>query len=200
MVDVLKSEYFSKADTFLLPLTGLKKIEPFEVNSYLFWNGNTIQDYKLTVVFHYTDYESFMKYCQNYLFLIWDPKGYLLESYDYENKTIFILDMSEWAMDIEQFLAGKYSKLNQKVKDIIFNYHKINKGVPTHIYAALYPKMKMSVLEGVTPIEYVSKHYEFNENVMFKLGEVGGIYDKFSETLLTDIDSLCQNDSKVGEV
>jgi hypothetical protein len=198
MIDVLKKDYFSKADAFMLPLTGVQNIEPFEVNSYLFWRDNSIHDYKLTVMFSYTDKDQFVKYCQNYLFPLWDRKGYVMESYDFPDRTVFVLDMSEWANDIEQFLAGKYSKLTQKVKDIVYAYHNSSTlGIPIYIYAILYPKKKMQVLEGMNAIEYVSRYYDFDEEAIYKLGEIGGTYTEIEETLLTEIDSLCQNDSNV---
>lgn len=191
MVPVLKDAYFSKADAFVLPLTGLQSIEPFEVNSYLFWRDHSIHDYKLTVVFNYENYSDFLDYCRNYLFPLWDKRAYILESYDFPERTVFVLDLSEWAFDIEKFLAGQYSKLNQKVKDTIFNFHNSTTlGIPIHIYAILYPKRKMQSLDGMTPIEYVSKHYEFNEEVLMKLGELGSLFDSKNETLLTEIDDL----------
>jgi hypothetical protein len=65
MIEVLKSEYWSKADAFLLPLTGLKKEQPYELNSYLFWKDYSVKDYKLILSFSYEDYETFVTWCRD---------------------------------------------------------------------------------------------------------------------------------------
>jgi hypothetical protein len=62
--------------------------------------------------------------------------------------------------------------------------------------AVLYPRFKMPELEGLNPIEYLVKHYEFNPAVLERLGEIGTPYESFMETLFTEIDSLCQDDRK----
>lgn len=205
MVQVIKNEYWSKADAFLLPLTGLQKNERYELNSYLFWERHSIEDYKLTLSFSYDDEYEFNEHCKTRIFPILDKKGYMLESYDVPGRSIFILDMSEWAMDIEMFLAGKYSQLTRQTKHIIEQFHTFNKDkIPIHIYAALHPLMKMSLLTDgntvLTPIEYVAKHYGFNLEVLQGIGEIGSLYDKGYETLYADVDSLCQNDMQIDEV
>ena len=94
MINVLKKENWS--DAFLLPLTGLKKDNDFEMRSHLFWNQYNIHDYKLILTFSCDDYAGLMKYCNSHVFRTLDKKGYLLENYDIQGRCIFILDMSEW--------------------------------------------------------------------------------------------------------
>lgn len=201
MINVLKSEYWSKADAFLLPLTGLQKNEQFELNSYLFWNDYSVEDYKLILSFSAEDQdEEFQKYYKRHLFKILDKKCCLVESYDIQGRSIFVLDMSEWAMDIEQFLAGKYSKFSSEVKELIQRFHTFNGSqIPIYIYSVLYPNKKMQLLDGLSPIEYVSRNYDFDLDTLKKLGEVGGKYNEMEETLLTDIEGLCQTDIQDSE-
>lgn len=205
MVQVIWKEYWSKADAFLLPLTGLQKHEQYELSSYLFWEGHSIEEYKLILTVAYDDKTTFQKWCEERLFKVLDKRGYLLETYDYPCRTVFVLDMSEWAMDIEMFLAGKYSQLTRKTKQIIENYHTYDgNNIPIHIYAALHPNMQMAKLTDgkvvLTPIEYVAKFYEFNLEEMKRIGEIAGVVEPGYETLYVDVDSICQSDMKTGEV
>lgn len=194
MVNVLKTEYWSRADSFLLPLTGLKKDGPFEMESYLFWNDYSIQDYRLIVSFSYEDYDKFMTYCRDAVFPSLDKKGYLVETHDIRDRSIFILDISEWALDIEMFLEGKYSKLSREAKEKIEEHHTFNKNkIPIHIYSVLYPNMKMKLLDNKSPIEYVAENYGISLVELEKIGEIGSLYDEMTETLLTDLDAFSQN-------
>jgi|SRR5687768_11843057 len=204
--------YWSKSDAFMLPLTGVQKDTEFPINSYLFWNKHSIEDYKLILCISYDQYEEFLGWCKNYLFPIMDKKGYLLESYDFEatderpKRTVFVLDISEWAMDIEQFLAGKYSMLTKGAKDIIQKFHTFGKSpnhrIPLQIYTTLFPNLKIADLKDdnkiLTPIEYAAKFYNWNIEDLQKIGEIGSIYDKMEETLITDVEEFCQSGSKVA--
>lgn len=185
MVNLLRKENWS--DAFLLPLTGLKKDNNFEMRSHLFWNEYNINDYKLILTFCCTDYSDLLQYCKTYVFPMLDKKGYLLENYDVDSTSIFILDMSEWAKDIEMFILGKYSKFSKEAKDLIERYHTFKKDkILVHIYAALYPNLKMDILDKRTPIEYAAAEYGLNYDDMKKIGEIGSIFDSIKETLSTE--------------
>lgn len=218
MVHVLKEEYFSKADSFILPLTGLPKTSIFTVRSFLFWEENSIEDFKLAVTYAYTDKQMFQGYCKQSVFPILDKNGYLIESYDFEKQsiliyatedhkkvlkekldfdylTVFVLDLSEWAMDITMFLAGRYSKLSKKAKSMADAFHtyfrKGQEKFPIHIEAILYPnniieavnKKDEPILGKLTPIEYVAKNYGLSLTDLQEIGELGSIYDISKETL-----------------
>lgn len=192
MIQVLKDKYFSKADTYILPLTGLPKSTHYSPKSYLFWEDYSIEDLQLIVVYSYVNKHEFINYCRKYIFPVLDRKCYLMESYDFEGKTVFVLDMSEWSMDIIQFLNGKYSKLSKEAKDRIESFHiyyvKDEPITPVHIYSTLYPskvidKEKGEPLGKMTPIEYVAKNWELNLPLLQQVGELGSIYDIKEETL-----------------
>lgn len=194
MVSVLKTEYWSRADAFLYPLTGLRRSEDYEMESYLFWNDYSIEDYRLIVTFRYNNYDKFLQWCKDGIFPSLDKRGYLVETYDIGDRSIFILDMSEWALDIDLFIQGKYSKFSKEAKEMIEKYHTFNKNkIPIHIYAVLYPTMKMKLLDNLSPIEYVAENYGISLIELEKLAEIGSLYDEMSETLLTDLDAFTQN-------
>jgi hypothetical protein len=192
MIDVLMTEYWSRADAFLLPLTGLSNEESFELKSYLFWNEYSIEDYKLIVSLSCENYEEMVAYCRRRVFPILDRNGYLVENYDVEGRSIFILDMSEWAMDIQMFLAGKYSRMSKEAKMKIEKFHRFDGNkIPIHIFAVLYPNMPMKLLDDMTPIQYISERYEMPLEVLERIGEVGSVFDRMSETILTDVSEIC---------
>lgn len=186
MIELLKSEYWSKSEAFLLPLTGLTRTQKYKLESYLFWENYSIEDYYLTIKFTYDNYDEFVDYCKRMVFPALDRSGYLVESYDFGNETVFVLNISEWAKDIEMFLIGKYSKMSRDAKDAIVEYHTFyDKGskIMIEIQAAIEPNIKYDVLEKMTPIEYVAENYGLPYEELKKGGEVGGIYNKEKETL-----------------
>lgn len=186
-IDILRPEYWSKSKAFLLPLTGLGRVQKYEVETFLFWDDYSIENYNLIVKFSYDDYDKFVDYCRKTIFPVWDKNGYLVESYDFGKETVFVLDISEWALDIQMFLAGKYSKMSREGKDIIQDYHVFyTKGKPQieiEISATLDPMRRHDILGKMNAIEYVAEHYGLPLPELQKLGEIGGIYDKESETL-----------------
>ncbi len=190
MIDVIKKvdkgQYWSKSETFLLPLVGLSKSQKYPIKTYLFWRDYSIENYHLIIKFSYSNYDEFLAYCNRIVFPILDKNLYVIECYDFENETIFILDISEWALDIEMFLKGKYSKFSKQAKDKIIKYHTyFDKGekLEIEISAVIEPNIKYGLLGGLTAIEYVADNYEIPLGELKKVGELGSIYDKEKETL-----------------
>lgn len=186
MVELLKSEYSSKSQSFLLPLTGLTRTQKYKLESYLFWEKYSIEDYYLIIKFTYDNYDEFIEYCKRVVFPILDRNGYLVESYDFDNQCVMILNLSEWALDIEMFLKGKYSKMSRDAKDTIYEYHTFfdrgNK-ILIDIKATLYPNANYDILDKMSAIEYVAENYGLPLEELKKIGEIGAIYDKEKETL-----------------
>ena len=171
----------------MLPLSGISKTQKYPIETYLFWDDYSIEDYNLMVKFTYDDYDEFIKYCKQVIFPIWDKNGYVIESHDFGKETVFILDISEWALDVQMFLAGKYSRFSKEAKEVIQEYHIFyTKGKPQieiEIAAILEPTRKHAILGDLNSIEYVSEYYGLPLPELQKLGEIGGIYNKEKETL-----------------
>src|SRR5262245_46397191 len=106
MIEVLKSTYWSKSQAFLLPLTGLSKTLQYPVKSYLFWDEYSIDNYQLILHWEYEDYDEFLSYCRKHVFPVLDKKGCLTEVFDGDGGSVFIVDISEWALDVEMFMKG----------------------------------------------------------------------------------------------
>lgn len=187
MIEVLKNGYWSKSEAFLLPLTGLSKTHKYPLKTYLFWDQYSIEDHYIMLKFQWDDYNEFLNYCRRAIFPILDRNGYLVESYDFNNESVLVLSISEWAFDIELFLKGKYSKLSRMAKDKITEFHTFyDKGpkILIDISICLDPNTKYPVLENLTAMEYVAKHYGLPLADLKEGGELGGIYDKKEETLI----------------
>lgn len=187
MVEILKSGYWSKSYAFLLPLTGISRTQKYPMTTYLFWEDYSIENYNLMVKFTYDNYGEFVEYCRKVIFPIWDRNGYIVESHDFDKATVFILDISEWASDIQMFLVGKYSRMSRDAKDTIQEFHIFyNKGeaqLEIEIAATLDPLKKHDILEGMNSLEYVAEYYGLPLPELQKLGEIGGIYNRKEESL-----------------
>lgn len=186
MVEIFKGEYWSKSDAFLLPFTGLTKTQKYEMKSYLFWNEYSIDNYQLIIKFSWVNYDEFLEYCKRIIFPVLDKNSYLIETHDFEGDTVFILDISEWALDIELFLKGKYSKFSRDAKEAIMDFHTYyDKGpkIDMEISVSLDPFVKYTILGDIPAIEYVAINYGLPIDHLKKVGELGGMYDKQIETL-----------------
>ena len=144
----------------------------------------------LIIKFKYDNYEEFVHYCRRIIFPVLDRNGYLTETYDFGHETIMILDISEWALDIEMFLKGKYSKMSKDAKELIVDFHTFYDNgakIMIEISASLDPNGKFGVLGNMSAIEYVAENYGLPLAELKKTGELGGIYDKEKETLLLKV-------------
>lgn len=204
MIEVLKNKYWSKSEAFLLPLTGLAKSQQYKLDSYLFWENYSIEDYFLIIKFTYDNYDNFVEHCRRTIFPILDKGGYAIESYDFGNQSVMVLNMDMWAKDIELFLQGKYSRFSDVAKKVITEYHTFydrgNK-IYIHIKSSLFPDVPLGALGDLTPIEYVAENYGLPLDELRKGGELGGIYNKELETLkglILDENQLRKEGSALG--
>lgn len=190
MIEIFKEHYWSKSEAFLFPLTGLPKTSKYHYSTYLFWNEYSIENYQLIVKFTWDDYDEFLKYCKVMVFPVLDVNGYLIESYDSENETIFVLDLSEWALDIELFLSGKYSKFSNEAKKKIEKFHTYMDKIPKiklHIAVVLAPNTEYEILGKMKAIDYAAKVYNLPLDELQRVGELGGKYQIEAETLELEV-------------
>lgn len=193
MIEILKDKYWSKSEAFLLPLTGLAKSQKYHLRTFLFWNEYSIEDYNLILKFSWDNYPDFVTHCRRVIFPVLDRNGYLVETYDFDKETVMVLNISEWALDVEMFLKGKYSKMSRDAKDTIQEFHTFyDKGpkIMIEISASLDPNDKCLILGNQTPIEYVADTYGLDLVELKKVGELGGIFDKEKETLVLNDEKI----------
>lgn len=189
MIEILKPEYIKKGDNFILPLTELSK--KLKINSYLFWEDYSIENYNLVI-----EVDEKEDVINEYVIPVLNKNNYIIECYEDLGKTYFILDLTEWYTDIEFILKGSYSKISGRAKVLFEKFHSMNNSAPiaVAIYGIIHPNVKLEVLDLKTPIDYIIEHYKFDEDLLRKVGEIGGIYKKEEETLNLKIntDKICQ--------
>ena len=54
-IEIFRSQYWSKSEAFLLPLTGISRILKYPFETFLFWDDYSIENYNLMVTFTYDD-------------------------------------------------------------------------------------------------------------------------------------------------
>lgn len=187
-VDLITREYRSKSDLFLLPLTGLPKNS--DIKSYMFWEDYSIDNFQLIL-----EIKNMLNKIPDIIQIL-DKNAPIIECYEDNKVMYFVVDLSEWALDIELILAGKYSKMSKAAKKTCENFHSLHGRNPIRasIYGIMYPNTELEVLGNKTPLEYLVTHYKIDEETVMKIGEIGSLYDKMAETLSKKLErnKICQ--------
>lgn len=187
MIEVIKKDYWSRSDAFLLPLTGIPRIPTVDIRSYLFWQDYSIHDYKLTVTVEHSDQFFLRRVCEERIYPGLEKNGIILEAHHEGDKEIYIVDVSQKADDVELFLKGKYSKISKESKELIEKYHMSDGDkISIYIYAVIHPFKNLSLLGNKSSIEYVAENYGFDYEELMKIGELGSVYKEKNETLYTE--------------
>jgi len=138
VINTLYDKYFQKSKIFLYPLLGIKRgtsVIPDE--TYLSWNKKyspedrkLICNYKIRTDLEYSDFE----------------KNVLLKHsrlYDYvkinDSNSVFIFDFSDLKNDWDYFTIGRYSKLDNKIKNKILDFFEKSSGNYVYVHSFLYP-------------------------------------------------------------
>lgn len=173
--------YFQKSKVFLYPLLGIKrgaKIVPSE--TYLAWNDTIkAEDMKLVCLYHPRN--------KDYDFLNYEKKVLLkhnrlheVKIIDLQNK-LFIFDFSDLKDDWNNFLEGKYSKLNPKVKGAIKGFFDVTSANYVYMSSYLHPD---------TFFEDYAECLGVDEEVLKSVGELCSKPDIEKETLIMKAASL----------
>jgi hypothetical protein len=187
MIELFRTEYWSKSQAFLLPLTGIPKSSGFEVTSYVRWNNYSLQQYNLIVKIEYGHrFEAFQEFFSEVISR--KETGFVTEVYDYEGFSVLIYDVSYWAADIRLFSKGKYSKMSKAAKEAIELFHifyKDNKKkINVKIYSCLNPKEEQLLLDNMTAIAYAAVYYDIELDDLEKIGEICSCCEPERETLV----------------
>lgn len=182
-------EKWSKSEAFLLPLTGLRRDIRFDPHTYLFWGKFSIENYQLILT--YNNEEGIDTHCKNVVFPAIDNRCIILENYNLSERVIFVIDVSVWGKDIDMFLKGKYSMFSKDAQKMIEQFHLLEvRSVPEHIFGVLYPAKPSPAYGNKSAIEAIAHEYGLDMNTLMEIGEIGSIYDRTDETLLTDVEDL----------
>lgn len=147
-MSAINSKYFQKSSCFLYPLTGLSYNS--DVITYL----DYINDYKLLIdASNVTDeyFKTIIKICEEEI----EPN-------------LLLVDLSEWKLDIDLFLEGKYSKFSEKAKKTILSYWKFS-NIPKE------PLDKFTAHVGLYP-QYYYDVYSKELGIIITKGELINLF------------------------
>lgn len=195
MIEIFKKEYWSKSKAFLLPLTGIKKTDDFDITTYVKWGDYSIDNYQLVVKVEYGHrYPEFQEYLKENVLAHRD--AFAREVYDFEGFSVLIFDLSEWSQDVEKFIQGQYSKMSLTAKKVIQDFHIFgNNQINITIWACLFPLSRDPLIEDMTAVDYVIEHYILGKNPKPADHETASFLRKSGELC-----SLCQFEKETLEL
>lgn len=114
------TDYFQKSKLFLYPLLGIKKgVKYVPSKTYVCWKDlYTSKDYKFICVYEVERGTDFKNFALRYL-----KSNIMFNSeHEFENKQVYVFDLSIYKQDYEAFILGKYSKISEGSKKRILSY------------------------------------------------------------------------------
>ncbi len=133
-------KYFQKSQVFLYPILGIKRgAACVPSTTYVAWDENSTssEDMKLICVYDYEESHMFTTFVKTVLLKHPRLFGYV----KIDSKTnVFTFDLSDLGADWENFLKGKYSKMNLNLKAKILNFFDPQSGNFQYVKSYLYPE------------------------------------------------------------
>lgn len=177
-LNALYTKYFQKSKIFLYPLLDIKRGSIVPTETYVSWNSSySPEDMKLICLYD----------CSHKDFVIFENTVLLKHNRlcDYikldSKHTVFTFDFSDLQDDWQNFINGKYSKINENLKRRILNYFDKNSG--NYIYVESY----------LFPIKYIKKYAELlnvSEELLLSVEELCDKPDLEKEKLLIEVADL----------
>jgi hypothetical protein len=138
VINALYKKYFQKSKIFVYPLLDIKRgtqIVPSE--TYLAWNNSySPEDRKLICVydtnqFEYPDFEKTI--------LLKHPRLHEYNKIN-EKQSIWVFDFSDLGSDWDYLIAGKYSRMSDKIKRKIVDFFDKHSGNHVYVTSYMFPK------------------------------------------------------------
>ena len=171
------TKYFQKSKMFMYPLLGIKKgakIIPSE--TYIAWDPFYIpEDIKLVCLYHPNGSNEYEKYEKEKL--LKHSRLCDIKEIDKHNK-LFIFDFSDLEDDWNLFMAGKYSKINSRIKEKILFFFPENTANYVYMRSYLYPKVFFKDYAEILNVD---------ENFLEDIGELCNKPDIKKETLILEL-------------
>jgi hypothetical protein len=183
-------KYFQKSQVFVYPLLGIKRGAAYVPKAtYVAWEENEItsEDMKLVCVYENDGSNTFDVFVKNVLLKHPRLFGYVKPN---PNTTVFTFDLSDLVVDWDNFLNGKYSKINLNLKEKILNFFDPQSGNYQYVKSYLYPE------------KYYNEYAELlntDVELLKSVGELCTKLDLVKETLQLEIANLgCIEESAVN--
>lgn len=133
-------KYFQKSQVFIYPLLGIKRGAAYVPKAtYVAWeeNATTSEDMKLICVYENDGSNTFDVFVKSILLKHARLFGYVKAN---SKTSVFTFEFSDLSADWENFLNGKYSKINLNLKAKILNFFDPQSGNYQYIKSYLYPE------------------------------------------------------------
>ena len=179
LISVNKS-YFQKSKVFIYPLLGIKKGESVSlIETYIGWKDKIHHDdCKLVCLYHLRTDKEFLEFEKKKLL----SNIYFQEFFEVDgNKGVYIFDMRKFKDNWSDFLDGKYSKLNTRIKNAAINFQPKNTSNFAYINSFMYPEKYFGIDEELLKVDI---------KLLKNVGELCDKPDLEKEILITSVKNL----------
>ena len=174
-------KYFQKSQVFVYPLLGIKRGAAYVPKAtYVAWEENEItsEDMKLVCVYENDGSNTFDVFVKTVLLKHSRLFGYVKA----DSKTsVFTFEFSDLVADWDNFLNGKYSKINLNLKEKILNFFDPQSGNFQYVKSYLHPDKYYSQYADLL---------EINVEILKSVGELCSKPDMQKEMLHLEIANL----------
>lgn len=152
VINTLYVKYFQKSKIFLYPLLGIKRgssVVPTE--TYISWADKySPEDAKLICVYDIREDSEYKNFEVNILLKHNRLHDYMV----YEEQSVFVFDFQDMKVNWNNFINGKYSKMDKDTKSKILDFFERYSGNYIYISSYLHPEKwfeRYAELLGVEP-------------------------------------------------
>lgn len=180
VIDALYRKYFQKSKIFLYPILDIKRgTSVVPKDTYLSWN-NTInsEDMKLVCVYYARTDQEYLQFEKNVLL----KHNRLIDLVKVDDETLVVtFNFSDLNDDWFNFLNGKYSKINTKIKSKILNFFDKKSGNYAYVESYLYPEKHFQTYANLLNVDV---------EMLKSVGELCNKPDLEKESLLLEVADL----------
>jgi len=180
VIDALYRKYFQKSKIFLYPLLDIKRgTSVVPKDTYLSWNDTiNSEDMKLVCVYYVRTDQEYLKFEKNVLL----KHNRLIDLVKVDDETLVVtFNFSDLSNDWINFLNGKYSKMNTKIKSKILNFFDKKSGNYAYVESYLYPEKHFQTYANLLNVDV---------EMLKSVGELCNKPDLEKESLLLEVADL----------
>ena len=180
VIDALYRKYFQKSKIFLYPLLDIKRgTSVVPKDTYLSWNDTiNSEDMKLVCVYYVRTDQEYLQFEKNVLL----KHNRLIDLVKVNDETLVVtFNFSDLSNDWINFLNGKYSKMNTKIKSKILNFFDKKSGNYAYVESYLYPEKHFQTYANLLNVDV---------EMLKSVGELCNKPDLEKESLLLEVADL----------
>ena len=182
------SKYFQKSKSFLAPVLGLRKHNPYPcIQSYMKWQDKyELEDYKLTLTYENESDKAWSNYLLKTLMT-----NRMFDEYHYDEESDLIaisFDLHSIREDYDYVIQGKYSELSKSTKTKIREFYGYNSPEWAYMESFLFPDRYIPTYSKILDVD--EEHIRFT-------GQLCDLPDLNKETLklkpyakINDVDQI----------